>query len=263
MLLNHRYFPNDKPVLVLVHGLLSSLETFLPLKELLEPHFSLLMVDQRGHGQSPPSGDDYTAEAMAADLKRLLDHLQIKKIFLLGHSMGGRTALMFGKLYPDMILKLIIEDMGIHTRQIRTAERDQEKKLLAEKSYTPSLLFKNKEDIFALISPLYSYANDLMKTKVIERENGFELKFWPAVSVMYGYQGNFTDLTSTLTETQFPVLFMIADPEIGSAMTPTCIEHIKLHVPRAKLLEIKGSWHTMHKTHPKEFCQAVIDFCQQ
>lgn len=259
--LHYKFFDNGRPVLVMVHGLLSSLETFLPLTEMLSPHFSLLLVDQRGHGKSLPEGDDYTVEAMARDLKELLDHLKIKKVILLGHSMGGRTALKFGHLYPEMIEKMIIEDMGILQRQSRSPERDLEKNEIAKKSYTPSLIFKSKDDILKIIGPLYSYAKDLLKTKVVAREDGFELKFWPDVSVLYGYQGNYTDLTSTLTETNFPVLFLIADPEVGSALTPSCIEHIKQRVPRAKLHEIKGSWHNMHKSNPNEFCQAVINFC--
>ncbi len=263
MNLNYKYINNGKPVLVLIHGLLSSLETFIPLIPTLEKSFSLLLVDQRGHGGSIPSGVDYTAEAMAKDLKNLLDQLEIKKMILLGHSMGGRTALMFGKLYPEMVEKMIIEDMGIHQRQPRTPERDLEKDNIARESTVDSLLFNNKDEIFKIISPLYSYAKDLLKTKVVEKDNKFELKFWPHVSVLYGYQGNYTDLTSALTETHFPVLFLIADPEVGSAMTETCIEHIKTHVPRAKFLEIKKSWHNMHKTHPKEFCEAVIKFSEE
>ncbi len=261
-MLNHQYISNDKPVLVLLHGLLSSLETFIPLIKMLGKDFSLLLVDQRGHGQSPPEGEDYSAEAMARDLKKLLDHLNIKQATILGHSMGGRTALMFGKLFPGMVEKMIIEDMGIHIRQPRSAEKDAEKNAIVKTAYTPTLIFSKKEDIHNLIAPLFSYADDLMKTKVVERDGVFELKFWPHVSVMYGYQGNFTDLTPALSETQFPVLFLIADPSVGSALTPGCIEHIKQHVPRAKLFEIKGSWHNMHKTHPEEFCQAVIKFCR-
>jgi pimeloyl-ACP methyl ester carboxylesterase len=245
----------------MLHGLLSSLDTFVPLIPLLEKDFSLLLVDQRGHGASPASGEDYTAHAMAKDLKNLLDQLQIDKIFLLGHSMGGRTALAFGELYPSMIKKMIIEDMGIHQRQERSPERDLEKSNIAKECTVDTLYFESKKDILNIISPLYSYAKDLLKTKMTEVDGKFKLSFWPHVSVLYGYQGNYTDLTSSLTSTTFPVLFLIADPEIGSAMTETCIEHVKTHVPRAKLLEIKESWHTIHKTHPKEFCIAVKQFC--
>ena len=261
MILNHQYIENGKPLLVMVHGLLSSLETFLPLKDSLTNHFSLLLVDQRGHGQSPPRGKDYSAEAMAQDLKNLLDHLKIKKAHFLGHSMGGRTVMQFGRLFPEMVESMIIEDMGIHIRQERSLEKDQEKTTLAEASHIDSLVFTNKEDIYKIISPLYSYASDLMKSKVEESNNSFILKFWPEVSVLYGYQGNYTDLTPALSQNEFPVLFLIADPAVGSALTPACIDHIKTHVPRAILKEIKGSWHNIHKTHPNEFTDAIVKFC--
>jgi pimeloyl-ACP methyl ester carboxylesterase len=260
MILNHLYNDNGKPLLVMLHGLQSSMETFTPLVPQLEKNFSLLLVDQRGHGQSPPSGNDYTAEAMAGDLKDLLDHLNIKKAIFLGHSMGGRTVLAFGSLYPQMVEKMIIEDMGIHQRVKRSDELDDEKAKLASNAKVTSLKFKTKEEIFEIISPLYSYAKDLLKTKVKTNVDSFELTFWPDVSVMYGYQGNYSDLTPSLTNTDFPVLFLIADPEVGSAMTQQCLDHIKKHVPRAQLQLILKSWHNIHKSDSVAFCDALINF---
>lgn len=260
MILNHLYIANGKPLLIMLHGLQSSLETFTPLIPELEKSFSLLLVDQRGHGQSPPSGTDYTAEAMAHDLKSLLDHLHIKKAIFLGHSMGGRTVLAFGSLFPHMVEKMIIEDMGIHQRIKRSKELDDEKEKLAKNAKVATLFFKTKEDIFEIISPLYSYAKDLLKTKVKTHPDSFELTFWPDVSVMYGYQGNYSDLTKALTETSFPVLFLIADPEVGSAMNDQCIDHIKKYIPRAKLHLIPKSWHNIHKSDSVAFCEAILNF---
>lgn len=260
MSLNYQYIKNGKPVLVLIHGLLSSLDTFTPVIPELEKHFSLLLVDQRGHGKSAPKDHDYTAYAMAEDLKELLDTLFIKKATFLGHSMGGRTVLAFGEKFPEMVEKMIIEDMGIHARQERSVEKDLERNTMAASVKVDSLHFKSKDDIFKVISPLYSYAKDLLSSKVITHPDSFELKFWPEVSVLYGYQGNYSDLTQALSQTTFPVMFLIADPAVGSAMTDFCIDLIKKNIPRAKLHLIPKSWHTIHKTHPREFCQAIIDF---
>lgn len=260
MILNHLYIANGRPLLVMIHGLQSSLETFTPLIPQLEKHFSLLLVDQRGHGKSPPAGTDYTAEAMARDLKLLIDHLNIKKAIFLGHSMGGRTVLAFGSLYPQIVEKMIIEDMGINQRIKRSPELDNEKQDLAKNAYTNSLKFRTKEEIFKIISPLYSYAKDLLKTKVQTTEDGFELTFWPDVSVLYGYQGNYSDFTSSLSENKYPVLFLIADPAVGSAMKEECIQHIKTFVPRAELQLIAQSWHNIHKSDPIAFCDAIISF---
>lgn len=245
----------------MLHGLLSSHETFLSLVPGLQDHFNLLLVDQRGHGQTPPEGKDYSALTMARDTKELLDHLGLKKIIILGHSMGARTALQFGALYPEMVDRMIIEDMGIEQRQECSPQRDKEILEKAKKAHVPSLLFKSKDDIYKVIAPLFSYAQDLLTSKVVElTPDKYELKFWPDVSVLYGYQGNITDLTSALSATSFPVMFLIADPKVGSALSEKSIEHIKKNIPRAKLKYVPASWHNIHKTHPREFCEAVISF---
>lgn len=260
MSLHHLYINNGKPLLVMLHGLQSSLETFTPLIPELEKYYSLLLVDQRGHGKSTPAGTDYTAHAMARDLLDLLNELHITKAHFLGHSMGGRTILAFGELYPQTVDKMIIEDMGIHKRVEQTPERDAEKNLLAQNAYVSSLQFESKDEILNVIAPLYSYAKDLLKSKVITHPKSFELTFWPDVSVLYGYQGNYTDLTEALTKTSFPVLFLIADPIVGSAMTQSCIDHIKSYVPRAKLQLIDKSWHNIHKSDAPAFIKALNDF---
>jgi pimeloyl-ACP methyl ester carboxylesterase len=261
MKLNYTYKKNGKPVLVMVHGLLSSLETFSTVTEPLESHFDLLLIDQRGHGKSPPLGSDYSAMTMARDINELLIELQIDKVHFLGHSMGARTAMAFLEIYPEKLLSLIIEDMGIHIRQEQSIEKDIEKNRIAKEVEVDSLIFKSREDIFSLISPLYSYADDLMKTKVVETiNNQYELKFWPHVSVLYGYQGNTTDFTHVLAKTSVPILILIADQKIGSALSNHCIEHIKKHVPNAKLVTIENAWHTIHKTHPVEFSNALLTF---
>lgn len=260
MKLHHQYINNGKPLLVFVHGLLSSLDTFIPLIPLLEKENSLLLVDLRGHGATPPSGTDYTSEAMALDLKELVDDLRIKKFSIVGHSMGGRVALAFGKKFPEMIEKMIIEDMAIHARHIRSEQKDEEKRSIAKDAEVSSLTFNSKDEIFKLISPLYSYADNLLYTKVNEVDGKFVLKFWPHVSVLFGYQGNYTDLTSALTATNFPVLFINADPRKGSVLSATCVEHIEKTVPRAKIVVIENAGHSVHKTHPKQFVTTLLNF---
>lgn len=263
MKLNFKYIDNGKPLIVFIHGLLSSLETFIPLIPMLESHNSLLLIDLKGHGETPPEGDDYTAHAMAKDVNELTIALGIKTFSILGHSMGGRVALAFLELYLDKVEKLIIEDMGIHQRQFRTDARDEEKFKLANSVEVTSLVFNSKEEIYPLISPLFSYAKNLLHTKVIEADGKFRLKFWPHVSVLFGYQGNYTDLTNALVKSNVAVLFINADPEQGSALADSCIEHITKHVPRAKIVVIPNAGHSVHKTHPKEFAATVLSFLHE
>ncbi len=85
-----------------------------------EDRYRVLVYDSRGHGRSTHADQigncghsgAYTTEALAEDLKRILDDLGWQKVNLLGHSMGGRVVYTFAAAYPDRVDKLIIVDIG-------------------------------------------------------------------------------------------------------------------------------------------------------
>jgi pimeloyl-ACP methyl ester carboxylesterase len=56
--------------------------------------------------------DDFSYAVMAEDLKRYCAHHQLDQIILLGHSMGGKTAMLFSTMFPEMVTKLLVADIG-------------------------------------------------------------------------------------------------------------------------------------------------------
>ena len=72
--------------------------------------YRVIAPDQVGWGKSTKPNMKYTFEILAANDKKLLDSLGIKKINVIGHSMGGMLATRFALLYPQMVDKLILED---------------------------------------------------------------------------------------------------------------------------------------------------------
>jgi len=252
---------STKPTLVLVHGLHSQHKTFLNCVEELQKDFNCLIYDQRGHGKTPRLGEDYSAHAMAKDLKNLLDHLNLTKIFLLGHSMGGRTAMAFVDLFPEMLEAVIIEDMGCHQRAEFSKELLAENIKKAKDLHRDTNIFNSREEALTYLKGL-SLPKGMAEEKIFEIEPGkFETYFYTDSTQMYGYQGNFSDLTLGLkNNSHTPLLFLRADPKVGSAMKETCIEHIKLHLSHAKVIEIKDSWHNIHNSKPEEFYKILKDF---
>jgi esterase len=77
-----------------------------------ELEFQVLAFDQRGHGRSMKPEHGYAPEDYANDLLKIIDELGWQKIHLVGHSMGGRNALVFANLYPARVEKLVIGDIG-------------------------------------------------------------------------------------------------------------------------------------------------------
>ncbi|XP_046758383.1 protein ABHD11 isoform X1 [Gallus gallus] len=75
------------------------------------PAGQVLTMDARNHGSSPHS-PLMTYEAMSVDVQHLLAHLGIHKCILVGHSMGGKTAMVLALQRPDLVERLISVDIG-------------------------------------------------------------------------------------------------------------------------------------------------------
>ncbi|MGQ1785469.1 MULTISPECIES: alpha/beta fold hydrolase [unclassified Saccharicrinis] len=97
--------------LVIIHGLYGSSDNWLSIARLLEDKFRIFIIDQRNHGQSPHC-DDMSYSLMADDIKRFMQQQKLDKTIIMGHSMGGKTAMAFALQYPDLVEKLVILDIA-------------------------------------------------------------------------------------------------------------------------------------------------------
>ena len=89
--------------IVLLHGYLESSDIWNGFAKKLAQKFRVISVDLPGHGNSTVYGECHSMEFLATMLKGLLDTLNIKRIFLTGHSLGGYISLAFLELYPDRL----------------------------------------------------------------------------------------------------------------------------------------------------------------
>lgn len=111
MLLHYKSWGEQKGIpLVILHGLLGSLGNWESLARKWGEDFWVVGVDQRNHGKSPHA-DSISYEEMSDDLKELLASLNIDSCNLLGHSMGGKTAMFFALSNPKLVNKLIVADI--------------------------------------------------------------------------------------------------------------------------------------------------------
>lgn len=97
--------------LVVLHGLLGSGDNWGSLGRNLSDRFDVVLVDQRDHGRSPHT-DRITYPLMADDVHALVAALGLKDIILVGHSMGGKTGMLFAQRYPQLLKHLVVIDMG-------------------------------------------------------------------------------------------------------------------------------------------------------
>lgn len=102
---------SDGPPLIILHGLLGSLDNWVPVAQKLAAHFQVFLVDLRNHGQSPHA-EEFGYDEMAADVRQFLTELRLEAAHVLGHSMGGKVAMRFAQLHPDKVNKLVVVDMS-------------------------------------------------------------------------------------------------------------------------------------------------------
>ena len=100
-----------KQPIVILHGLFGSSDNWLTQAKMFSVEYKVYTVDQRNHGQSPHDNTwDY--KAMVSDLNTFFEEHQIHDAILIGHSMGGKSAMNFALAHPDKVAKLIVVDIS-------------------------------------------------------------------------------------------------------------------------------------------------------
>lgn len=110
MQLNYKVMGEGSPLIIL-HGLFGSLDNWMTHAKNWSSQFKVYLVDQRNHGQSPQS-DDFSYPLMAEDLRQFIEDHQLEKPSILGHSMGGKTAMEFAVRYSDQLDRLTVVDIA-------------------------------------------------------------------------------------------------------------------------------------------------------
>ncbi|MCU0894648.1 MAG: alpha/beta fold hydrolase, partial [Rhodospirillales bacterium] len=101
----------DGPPLVILHGLFGSGQNWQSIARRLAEDHRVLTVDLRNHGGSP-NAPEMTFSEMVDDLRVLLEDRGIERTALMGHSVGGKTAMVFALLYGQMVESLIVVDIA-------------------------------------------------------------------------------------------------------------------------------------------------------
>lgn len=109
--INYEIYGQGEPLLIL-HGWGGCIDSMTPITNFLKDKYKVIVIDFLGHGKS-----DYPKTAIgvleyALITKKFLDRLKIDKLYLIGHSFGGRIGIILSSKYPNLIEKMILVDSG-------------------------------------------------------------------------------------------------------------------------------------------------------
>jgi esterase len=99
------------PPLIILHGLYGSSDNWITIGKAMAGNYTVYLLDQRNHGNSPHS-DDHNYDLMKQDLLEFIIQHNLNKTNLIGHSMGGKTVMSFAADYPDRVSSMVVIDIG-------------------------------------------------------------------------------------------------------------------------------------------------------
>ena len=106
------------PVLLLLHGIANSSETWEPVAPLLQRHFTLVAPDLLGHGASATPRGDYSLGAHATGVRDIVTALGYDHVTVVGHSLGGGIAMQFAYQFPERCERLVLVSSGGLGREV-------------------------------------------------------------------------------------------------------------------------------------------------
>ena len=109
-LLHYSETGNGEPLIIL-HGLFGSNKNWQSLARVFSRHFKVFSLDLRNHGQSFHH-QEMNYPVMVEDVYRLMCHLGIHSCSLIGHSMGGKTAMLLALKHPELVSQLVVADIA-------------------------------------------------------------------------------------------------------------------------------------------------------
>ena len=260
-----QYEPGKK-VIVLLHGLGGSKRTWEAIGKELSKDFYVIAPDSRGHGLTEYNGDYFSTSMMAADLRGLLRQLNVSKVSLVGHSMGGRTAARFAERYPEMVEKLMIEDMHMKGRsKLLPNQLDLARELRA--------IPKHYDNVQHAVNSLRKFfGEDYIRKTIIGKFSqpapggGIDITYnfnSEAAYRLYENQGLQEELGQVISQTQAPSLFMAANPDKGAVLFGMGLEHLQKSKPDARVVLFEDAGHSIHHDSQARFVATVSGFVRE
>ncbi len=100
------------PAMLLIHGIGDSSDTWRPVVEQLAEHHTVIAPDLLGHGRSEKPRADYTIAGFANGMRDLLTVLEVERVTVVGHSLGGGVAAQFAYQFPERCERLVLVGSG-------------------------------------------------------------------------------------------------------------------------------------------------------
>jgi len=250
--LNYETYGTGKPVIVL-HGLFGAARNWRSIAKQLGQKYQIFILDMRNHGESDHADSMHYME-MIEDVRQFLHDRNLDKASLIGHSMGGKTAMVFALEYEEIIDKLIVLDIApVQYKnkfdQLVDAMQALDLDNISSRNQANEILKTHIEDdglrSFLLQNLVHSTEGFQWRVNLPVIKAALpDICAFPAFAVNSIYSG--------------PTLFIGGDK--SEYILPAYREDIKSFFPRTEIITIKDADHWMHTDQPQRLFEEISRF---
>lgn len=241
-----------KPI-VLIHGFAGSKQYWEKLLPELTINNRVIALDLPGHGESVMDYEKYSIEDMAGVIRELLDKLELDKVTMFGHSLGGYITLAFAEQYPDYLngFSLVHSTANPDSADGKAGRETNAKKVLEE---------GNDSFIRGLAKKLFSPENTEVNTDDIKKtiEIGLSTPIKGIVNALLAMKDR-PDRNDVLEDTNFPVLLVAGEQD--QIIPPE--KSFTVNKENIKQVVIKDSGHMSMYEQPAELIKAIQNFLKE
>jgi pimeloyl-ACP methyl ester carboxylesterase len=262
--LEYTDYPLEKaPILVFLHGMGSTKESFNAMIPEFISNYRVLTIDQRGHGNSSKEGP-FTFEQLVEDIRELLDHENLSKVSFVTGSFSGAIAQIFAAHYPERVHKLVLLDGGFY-KLADAPGFDLEKAL----SFVDPGFESTEAIVEAIDKGFGELTSDIVRDAMLlqykNREDGRYYRKTPdEASVSFIREYATIDMFQEIyPHVQCPVLFLKADGKDPAEMKvffTQAMERYASAVTQVQTEVIPNSEHLMMLTNPQECAVKALSF---
>lgn len=239
--------------ILILHGFLGMLDNWKSMGNQLEKNgFRVHLIDQRNHGNSFHS-KVFNYQVMSEDLANYTQHHQLSDFILLGHSMGGKTAMQFALDHSDMVKKIIVADIAPKVYPAHHGE------ILKALSTLPLDTLESRNQADAHLAKYISETGlrqFLLKNLYRNKDNSFGLKC--NIEVLAESESEIGKNFESKLKFTKPTLFMKG--ENSHYISPEDEWTIKHYFPLAHVVEINHAGHWLHAENPDDFLRELLTF---
>ncbi len=253
--------PEGKQAMLLLHGFTTMAHAWDFFAPAFRHRYHILALDQRGHGDSQwPRDADYTTEDHLSDIAGFVDALNLQNFVLMGHSMGGRNAIMYAACFPEKVARLILIDSRLDSDPVASEALGQLLTAIPEE-------ISCVEELAPELARLYPYLSPQMCIHLAYHGlkpagNG---KFTPKYDLRMRIQSarasyGVSDLWLFFELITCPIL--IVRGAESPILSPEAARRMCQVNPNARLVEVEQASHMVPQESPIAFEKAVRRFLE-